>query len=93
MKRAGCKMRSGIGHRARGESMLVPYTMTSNMTLRMVVILLSISVSIALLLVFASYTWLHEPLMVSTIHHHVLALLMALVVHPEVIVGRRLGYR
>lgn len=66
--------------------------MASDMGLLVVMILLSITMLVALVLIFACYTRLHESLMVSTIHHHMLTLLMALVVHSKMVVRRSLGH-
>lgn len=66
-------------------------TMASDMVLLVVMILLCAAMLKPLMLIFACYAWLHEPLVMSAVHHHVLALLMALIIHSKVIMRRGLG--
>ena len=63
------------------------------LVLRMMIRLLAMVVLIRLLLVLVARAWLHISLMLSAIHHDVLSLLMALVVHRIGVVGRSLGHR
>ena len=67
--------------------------MGSILVLRVVIRLLAVMVLVRWLLVLVACAWLHESLMLSAVHHDVLSLLMALVVHGIGIVGRSLGYR
>ena len=73
--------------------MLVAYAVTSVLVLRVVIGLLSVVLLVRLMLVLVAQAWLHKSLMLSTVHHDVLTLLMALAVHRIRIVGRSLGYR
>ena len=73
--------------------MLVAYTVTPVLVLRVVIRLLTVVLLVRLMLVLMARARLHESLMLSAVHHDVLTLLMALVVHRIQIVGRGLGYR
>lgn len=66
--------------------------MASVLGLRVVISLLSVVLLVRLMLVLVARAWVHESLMLSTVHYDVLTLLMALVVHRIWIVGRSLGY-
>ena len=63
------------------------------LVLRVVIRLLAVVMLVRLLLVLVARAWLHKSLMLSAVHHDVLSLLMALVVHRIGVVGRSLGHR
>lgn len=73
--------------------MLVAYPVASVLVLRVVIGLLAVVLLVRLMLVFVARACLHESRMLCAVHHDVLTLLMALVVHRIRIVGRSLGYR
>ncbi len=73
--------------------MLVAYAVAPVLVLCVVIRLLTVVLLVRLVLVLMARAWLHEPLVLCAIHHDVLTLLMALVVHRIRIVGRGLGYR
>lgn len=70
--------------------MLVAYTVTSVLVLRVVVGLLTVVLLVRLMLELVARAWLHKSLMLSTVHHGVLTLLMALAVHRIRVLGRSL---
>ena len=70
--------------------MLVAYAVASILILRLMTALLAVVLLVRLVLVLVARAWLHKSLMLSAVHHDVLALLMALVVHRVRIVGRSL---
>ena len=70
--------------------MLVAYAVASVLILRVMTALLAVVLLVRLVLVLVARAWLHISLMLSAVHHDVLALLMALVVHRVRIVGRSL---
>ena len=69
------------------------YAVASVLVLRMVIGLLTVVLLVRLMLVLVARTWLHESLVLSAVHHDMLALLMALIIHRIRIVGRSLRYR
>lgn len=73
--------------------MLVAYAVASILGLRVMIGLLAVVLLVRLMLILVARAWLHESLVLSPIHHDVLTLLMALVVHCIRIVRRSLGYR
>ena len=72
--------------------MLVAYAVPTILILRVVIGLLGVVLLVRLMLVLVARAWLHKSLVLSAIHHDVLALLMALIVHRIMIVGGSLGY-
>lgn len=70
--------------------MLVAHAVASILILRVMTALLAVVLLVRLVLVLVARAWLHKSLMLSAVHHDVLALLMALVVHRVRIVGRSL---
>ena len=73
--------------------MFLPYAVPPVLVLWVVIRLLTMVLLVRLVLKLVARAWLHESLMLCAIHHDVLTLLMALVVHCIRIVGRGLGYR
>lgn len=73
--------------------MLVTYAVASVLVLRVMIRLLTVVLLVRLMLILVARTRLHEPRMLSAVHHDVLTLLMTLIVHRIRIVGRGLGYR
>ena len=83
------EMRSSIGHGPRRECMLMTNTsMTADMVLLGVMILLPMVRLVRLMLVFVGHAHLHIPLMpLAPIHHHMLPLLMTLIEHSVGVMG------
>lgn len=73
--------------------MLVAYAVASVLVLRVVIGLLVVVLLVRWMWVLVACARLHKPLMLSAVHHDVLTLVRALIVHRKGVVGRSLGYR
>lgn len=88
MQMTGSKMWGNIGHGARGESVLMPESLVGPymilLLLRLVMVLLRLTMLLLriVLLEFVCHGCLHISLVArSTVHHHMLVLLVGLTKH------------
>ena len=73
--------------------MLVAYAVASILILRVMISLLTVVLLVRLVLKLVAGARLHEPCMLSAIHHDVLTLIVTLIIHRIRIMRRGLGYR